>query len=390
MWNLEFCIRLTTDRKSSSVKSTPTKERATSASSFKYFPSRRSSSDLQNLPEPAALKGHTNKLSEGPISLDSDDNESIGPKGPVIQPLSVGRREDTKEVKNLTISQPDEDQDEEPSDEEFPELVAQAKARQKEQEQTKRDQLLEARNQWLSPRGGGLQNSAQASSSSGSSYGLDTAVMILVSSDIIGAKPTVLKRKLSQRLKEVKSHWIDKQLIDGKPIPEHIRSRIFLTWRGSRVFDVTTCNSLGIKVGADGRIEADGDGFEGGQIHLQAWTQELYDDWKRRREAARLRRFANPEDESEAEEEPTAEEIAAQKAAEPAKIKIILKAKNYDDFKLVVRSETVFQKVLNAIIQHHGLRDTPLQLFFDGDPVDPATTVGELDLEDMDVLDVHM
>ena len=69
---------------------------------------------------------------------------------------------------------------------------------------------------------------------------------LLIHSPLPDTTPLMVKRRLNQRLKEVRTAWIKKQQGVGA-LPEDVdMSSIFLTWRGKRLFDFTTCKSLGV------------------------------------------------------------------------------------------------------------------------------------------------
>lgn len=74
---------------------------------------------------------------------------------------------------------------------------------------------------------------------------------LLIHSPIPNTTPLLVKRRLNQRLKEVRLAWINKQ-ING-PLPPHPYfpvelEKIFLTWRNKRCYDFTSCASLGLIV----------------------------------------------------------------------------------------------------------------------------------------------
>jgi len=74
---------------------------------------------------------------------------------------------------------------------------------------------------------------------------------LLIHSPIPNTTPLLVKRRLNQRLKEVRLAWINKQ-INGS-LPPHREfpvetGKIFLTWRNKRCYDFTSCASLGLIV----------------------------------------------------------------------------------------------------------------------------------------------
>ncbi|KAJ5500575.1 Small ubiquitin-related modifier SUMO [Penicillium expansum] len=72
----------------------------------------------------------------------------------------------------------------------------------------------------------------------------DPIVQIMISSEIANTKPLLVHRKMSQRLRDVRLAWCDRQNFEP-----NIQASIYLTWKGRRLFDVTTCRSLNINTG---------------------------------------------------------------------------------------------------------------------------------------------
>ena len=156
--------------------------------------------------------------------------------------------------------------------------------------------------------------------------GSDPEVHILITSRLENVVPLVVKRRLSQRLKDVRLAWC----AHNHFVPEMTDS-IFLTWRGKRLFDVTSCRSLGIAIDKYGRVQAREDddilAEESRNIHMEAMTEEIYEEVQKAK-----RRAMNPgpaDDEEEQQPEP-------QKPQE-AQVRVILKAKGVPDFKVAAK-----------------------------------------------------
>lgn len=159
----------------------------------------------------------------------------------------------------------------------------------------------------------------------------DPPVKILVVSNIDGTNPLMVYRKLSQNLKEIRLAWCKRQEFD-----EAFTERVFLTHRMRRVYDVTTCRSLGLEADAEGNITMKGaEGKEGvDQVALEAVTPEIYDQMmaKKEQDDARRRGQWDPAAETEAEEETIEPEPSAEEW-----VRIVLKAKGKPDFKLQLK-----------------------------------------------------
>ena len=215
----------------------------------------------------------------------------------------------------VTPAAPPDEDDQPLSDEEFPELARQAreKARRK---------LLGQDKVFI----GANSHDGQVSSHQLISPNLqpDPILQILITSDIENSTPLIVSRRLSQRLKDVRLMWAKRQNFTTE-----FTDTVFLRWRGKRVFDVTTCRSLGINVDTMGRISIQGSSWEEeeGQIHMVAMTTKILKAYQ----------------ESKCNQATSEDDHAAQKQAvtmtdREEQIRIVLKTKGLDDFKLQVRT----------------------------------------------------
>jgi len=156
----------------------------------------------------------------------------------------------------------------------------------------------------------------------------DPEVHILITSPLENTGPLIIKRKLSQRLKDVRVTWCQHQHFTAD-----MTSTVFLTWRGKRLFDVTSCKSLGTAVDEDGNVSSKGEtrlfGEEEQKVHMEAMTMELLEERKKAKNRKTEVAQGNIEDSEEIE--------TPQKPQEP-QVRIILKAKGFDDFKLIVKA----------------------------------------------------
>ena len=204
------------------------------------------------------------------------------------------------------------------SDEEFPELARQARenARRKRLEQSSASTLPYSPNtsHELSPDPDQQRPSYPAP---------DPVVQILITSSLPGTEPLIVSRRISQRLKDVRIAWVERQRF-----PLDLSARVFLTWRRKRLFDVTSCNSLGINAGPTGSVMINGEyvGDDEGRIHMEAMTPELF-------EASRkFQMHAVQEEQGSCQDR-----VADLEKTPELQIRIICKAKGFADFKLIVR-----------------------------------------------------
>lgn len=233
------------------------------------------------------------------ISLDSDDDDD--------EPTIVGTKRS---------SPPPED-----SDEEFPELVALARERRR-----KREAEAKASKSATVP----LKAVATVSPPEN-----DPVLKLLITSPLPSTKPLLVHRRLSQRLMEIRLAWCQRQGFSDSDT-----QNVFLTYKMRRVYDVTTCKSLGIKVDAAGNVIGDRpsnvfqteDDGDAGRIHLIAVTEAVFEELKRQKEAEKAAKVVMPT--IEPDEAPAS---STQSKSEDQKIRILIKAKGFNDYKLIVR-----------------------------------------------------
>ncbi|KAL8954048.1 MAG: hypothetical protein Q9222_000105 [Ikaeria aurantiellina] len=209
----------------------------------------------------------------------------------------------------------------------------------------------------------------------------DPTVSILITSRIPNTNPLIVNRKVSQRLKEVRLVWCQRQGF----APE-FTTAVFLTWRGKRLFDVTSCKSLGVGVDANGKIVLKGQkdilGEEEGQLHMEAMTEELLEDYQRMKRQ-----------ESHVEEQRVTEMKAEQPPGEApeAQVRIILKAPGHSDFKLIVKPITRMSRIVGAFRSDKKIDESrEVFLSFDGDRLAAESQVQDTELNDMDYVDVYV
>ncbi|KAI9724429.1 MAG: hypothetical protein M1812_000497 [Candelaria pacifica] len=210
----------------------------------------------------------------------------------------------------------------------------------------------------------------------------DPIVKILITSDIPDTKPLIVHRRLSQRLKDVKVMWCKKQ-----GFTEDMCDTIHLTWQGHKLFNVTTCKTLGMGVDENGSLVLKGEkdtlGDDDGRIHMEAMTDEMIKQAQIAKES--LQSIHDPAENAEVEEEPVAEPKPAEG------IKIVLVSRGYEDFKLIVKPSTPISRIVGVFRhQYQVTTDKEVFLIFDGDRLDVDLSVGDTDLSDLDNVEVHV
>jgi Ubiquitin-2 like Rad60 SUMO-like len=338
----------------------------------------------KDLPAERRPPSKNDNVSKGYISLTDSDSEATGlpVKKPAHQPITIGDDDDLYEASAPRRARsPEVDDGLQFSDEEFPELILRAREREQQKVQQKLNATNAFSEQNHTVKGVEILDDIFDSGTT-TPVNSDPTIEILITSKMEGTKPLKVKRKLSQRLKEVRLSWCDRQTIDGQPIDQAYKATMFLTWKKIRLYDVTTCSSLGIKLDGRGKLSVDGDGVDAeGRIHLEAWTKEAWE-YDQKRRAAKQKREQGGSDEEATERE-------AKKAV--PKTKIIMKGRGMEDFKIAVKATTTIQKMIVAYRNARAVPDDKrVAVYFEGDELEPATEIGQTELEDMDLLEVHI
>ncbi|KAL9012814.1 MAG: hypothetical protein Q9173_002445 [Seirophora scorigena] len=299
------------------------------------------------------------------------------------EPLEEEQEEEIVDVVAVRHSEPPpEDDDFPPSDDEFADLARRAR----EKARTKRlelDVLSPAANPPSSGMpDGGFSQAKTVHASTPPTAAPDPIVSILITSRIPNTNPLIVNRKISQRLKDVRVTWCQRQSFT----PDFTAS-VFMTWRGKRLFDVTTCRSLGIGVDCNGNIVTKGQkdilGEEERQIHMEAMTEGILEEIERTK-----RGEANGEGHGEIG---MREELPPAAEKQGTQVRIILKAKGYSDFKLIVKPTTSMSRIVSAFRTDKKIdSDREVFLSFDGDRLAPECQVGETELAEMDYVDVYV
>lgn len=294
---------------------------------------------------------------------------------------------------------PPEDDDFPASDEEFSELARKARERAR-RKRLEADIAFSTPDPIPSASGhGSLHRSHSGQQATPPPPPPDPVIQILITSSITNTEPLIVARKVVQRLKDVRVIWCERQ-----GFSREFMNTVFLTWRGKRLFDVTTCKSLGIAVDADGNVLTKGQkdifGEEDRQIHMEAMTEEILEEYNK----------AKRRGEVDGEEEDAASSgVAPIVQEQEAQVRIILKAKDLDDFRLKVKTvslagwtscsqssnnmlqSTLISKIVNAFRSTNKI-DLEREVFlsFDGERLSPKVKVGETELSDMDHVDVYI
>ncbi|KAL4975795.1 ubiquitin-2 like Rad60 SUMO-like-domain-containing protein [Aspergillus desertorum] len=202
----------------------------------------------------------------------------------------------------------------------------------------------------------------------------DTVVHILIDSKIANTKPLIIQRRMSQSLKGVRLAWCARQ-----NLPKELQTTVFLTWKGRRLFDVTTCRSLNISTFTKeiSRFDEFFSDSDAPRVIMEAVTEEIY--------AARHRSSPNVVAVGPTSSRPTECEDAKQYA----KTEIILKCPGHDDFKTRVPLTANISEIIGAFREARSISpELAVYLAFDGDRLDSQSSLEENEITDGDLIDV--
>ncbi|KAI1775635.1 hypothetical protein F4818DRAFT_383895 [Hypoxylon cercidicola] len=222
----------------------------------------------------------------------------------------------------------------------------------------------------------------------------DPVVQILIHSQLENIHTLMFRRKLSQQLAVVYKTWVEQQVAKHSLIPRPVLESMFFTWKGNKVYPHTSLRTLGIKPDQNGNLypswKKDQEGYHTrDRVLFEAWTQELYDEYLKEKERQRLRDLGELLDDDEPEEEQESEE--PENSQEDKKIRVQFKAKNAPAKNATVRSSTTAAQLVKVYRRLADISaDMTIELHWDGEVLDPDTTVEEADIEDMDSIEVHV
>lgn len=204
---------------------------------------------------------------------------------------------------------------------------------------------------------------------------------IYITSPIPNSDPLLVHRRMAQNLGDVRKAWCDKN-----GFPPEMKARVFLTWKDKRVFDATTCRSLGIKkdLQIPDELLSD-DEFVPDEnvvyVHMIAYTPEL---WEEYREKKQRWIEGEPDDLEDVEEE------EEQRAPEPTK-RIEIRAAGMPAFTMKITARSTVSDAIQAFKKAKKLSDTSeVVLLFDGDILHPDDEFESLDIEDEDMIDARV
>lgn len=197
--------------------------------------------------------------------------------------------------------------------------------------------------------------------------------------------PLGVKRGMNQNLGVVRMTfllWLSKM---GHSVSEEDESTIFLTWKRRKIYDVSTGVSLGWNPSvAEDSGSSSTSGFAKGGVLLEAWTQEDFDEWLAEEEKQRMMKRGDlVEDVSD--DEPVEEQ------ADNVKVRIHIKQKDQEPFKLTVYLDMEIRLMIVAIRQIKKIpNDREIKLRYEGEWLEGNVTVQDADIEDLCTVEMYL
>ncbi|KAJ9364027.1 hypothetical protein DTO280E4_1790 [Paecilomyces variotii] len=226
------------------------------------------------------------------------------------------------------------------------------------------------------------ESRATAGASHGES-GEDPIIQILITSNIENTMPLIVRRKMSQRLRDVRLAWCKRQGFD-----KDMTASVFLTWKGRRLFDVTTCKSLGI--GRQNRASSQGlwdvsdelgDKEESMQIHVEAVTDL----------PVAPSRQQIPSDSTNEPISKVGVVSDDRQESTGGLIRMILKSPGYGELRAKVTPNTRISNIIASFRDsQHISAEKQIYLLFDGERLSTDSCVSDYDIADLDMVDVQV
>jgi Ubiquitin-2 like Rad60 SUMO-like len=217
----------------------------------------------------------------------------------------------------------------------------------------------------------------------------ETIVQILISTRIPNSKPLLVNRKVSQPLQQVRQVWCSRQNFD-----EETAAKVMFTWRGNRLYDTTTSIHLletlksehSRKMGA--LEEDDNEDPSYGRIEVEAITKDMYEQRLLQKHRDEADAGADDPSNSFAQDRQSVESSSTPKEKE---YQIVMNSPGMEAMHLKVRPSTLIAKMMAA---YKKLRNVDpgktCWLVFDGDRLEPESTIGDTEIEDGDAIEVHV
>ena len=216
----------------------------------------------------------------------------------------------------------------------------------------------------------------------------EAIVSILIRSAIPQTSELIVNRRVSQNFQHVKEAWCKRQGFDVA-----MTRKVFLTWRGNKLFNTTTCTHILRNLKAEkksrvGILDSDDEDSDpsNGRIEVEAVTEDILIERKKLKD--RKDRLA---DISNGHEEMSGEEAGEPQPQKEPDVQLMLNSPGLESVLLKVRPTTLVSKVMAGFKKIRDIeQEKTCWLIFDGERLDPETRIADTEIEDGDVVDVQI
>lgn len=228
---------------------------------------------------------------------------------------------------------------------------------------------------------------------------LAAVVNCFVTSQLDGAGPPVaVRRRLNQVVGIALDVWVERQRAAGVVVPDELARRLFLTWKGNKIYGQSTIAALGVQVDAQGQLRAaEGEGYTRGGIHLEVWHEEAYQEWlaRRRRERAFRLGALDGDDESDGlgGVAGAGPEVVVAQEQKKKGVKVVLKARDYEALKLTAKEDSSIETLAEAFRTQRQIGpELDIAIYFDGERLEEDSLVrdADIDIDDVNQFEVHI
>jgi Ubiquitin-2 like Rad60 SUMO-like len=203
----------------------------------------------------------------------------------------------------------------------------------------------------------------------------DRKIRILITTLYPGIDPLIVTYSASRPLGRVKEGWCYQ-----RRIPEEKAKTFFFVWNGAKLYD---SSNLMKALEQLKRKRPDEEDPSKGDIHIEAMNAEI---WEHRR-AQKERVEAEAADPAEQ----NGKEATPEKAAPPSEPRVVIKlhAEGREPVPIKVKTSTQIGKIMQGCAQLMKVEEGEVcWLYFDGERLEPHTTVQDAELETGDIVEV--
>ncbi|EFX00710.1 hypothetical protein CMQ_7712 [Grosmannia clavigera kw1407] len=251
--------------------------------------------------------------------------------------------------------------------------------------------------------------------SSGTLAASDQAYRILITPNLPEPVPPLAAMlRMDQMMRCLPKAFLDHARKNGLQLSEEDEAGIVLTWKGMKMYSWTTGHLLGVRPDAHGKFHDDlgrSSGFQSGGLHLEIWTEDLYEAFLKDQERRRLRKLGEAVDldldsSSENDDDGAAglggssghgHEAGGSAATEAAaassrqRIRLVLKSRDHEKLNMTVYADTKVETLIAAFREQRKIApEQTIAIHWDGERLEEDMTVQDAEMEDMDSVEVFI